>query len=121
LSQAQRTTILELHAQGMSKREIARVLGISRPTVRRVLRSNIPQVPELHRRGYAARHRAQHLARLAYEALVAEAVLTPKPGLVDCRRAGSHTDLSLKLMLRSAGATEPFFVEMAELAGRSHG
>ena len=30
LSQAQRTTILELHAQGVSKREIARVMRISR-------------------------------------------------------------------------------------------
>ncbi|MGH9632569.1 MAG: hypothetical protein ACRD7E_30045 [Bryobacteraceae bacterium] len=30
MSRAQRTTILELHAQGVSKREIERVLGISR-------------------------------------------------------------------------------------------
>jgi biotin operon repressor len=30
LSQAQRTTILELNTQQVSKREIARVLGISR-------------------------------------------------------------------------------------------
>ena len=30
LNQRQRTTILELHAQGVKKREIARVLGISR-------------------------------------------------------------------------------------------
>ena len=49
LSQAQRTTILELHAQGVSKREIARVLGISRPAVRQVLRSKSAQVPELQR------------------------------------------------------------------------
>jgi len=34
LSQAQRTTILELNTQGVSKREIARVLGISRMAVR---------------------------------------------------------------------------------------
>ena len=40
LSQAQRTTILELNTQGVSKREIARVLGISRVAVRKVLRSN---------------------------------------------------------------------------------
>ena len=49
LSQAQRTTILELHTQGIGKREIARVMGISRPTVRKVLRSKATQVPELHR------------------------------------------------------------------------
>src|SRR6266581_4595909 len=50
LSQAQRTTILELNAQQVSKREIARVLGISRLAVRKVLRSNSTTVPELERR-----------------------------------------------------------------------
>jgi len=49
LSQAQRTTILELHTQGVAKREIARVMGISRVAVRRVLRSNSTAVPELQR------------------------------------------------------------------------
>jgi DNA invertase Pin-like site-specific DNA recombinase len=49
LSQSQRTTILELHAQGVKKREIARVLGISRLSVRKVLRSNSAQVPMLAR------------------------------------------------------------------------
>ena len=37
LSQAQRTAILELSAQGVSKHEIARVLRVSRLTVRKVL------------------------------------------------------------------------------------
>lgn len=36
LRQAQRTTILELNGQGVSKREIARVLEISRIAVRKV-------------------------------------------------------------------------------------
>jgi transposase len=49
LSQAQRTTILELHKQGVAKREIARVMGISRVAVRRVLRSNSITVPEIER------------------------------------------------------------------------
>jgi len=49
LSQAQRTTILELNARQVSKREIARVMGISRVAVRKVLRSNSNAVPELHR------------------------------------------------------------------------
>ena len=40
LSQAQRTAILELSAKGVSKHEIARVLKLSRPTVRKVLQSN---------------------------------------------------------------------------------
>ena len=58
LSQAQRTTILELNAQGVSKREIARVLGISRVAVRKVLRSNSTTVPELHRAEKAEPYRA---------------------------------------------------------------
>jgi len=39
--------------------------------------------------------------------------LTPKPGLVDRRGGGAHTDLSLELMRRSALAIEPYFVQMA--------
>ena len=49
LSQAQRTAILELSAKAVSKREIARVLQVSRLTVRKVLRSNSTQVPEIQR------------------------------------------------------------------------
>ena len=55
LSQAQRTTILELNAKQVSKREIARVMGISRVAVRKVLRSNSTALPELHRAGAPAR------------------------------------------------------------------
>jgi transposase len=61
LSQAQRTTILELNAQGVSKREIARVLGISRVAVRKVLRSNSSTVPELQRPEKAEPYRQQIL------------------------------------------------------------
>ena len=49
LSQAQRTTILELNRQSVSKREIARVSGISRVAIRQVLRLNSTTVPELQR------------------------------------------------------------------------
>lgn len=56
---------------------------------------------------------ARELAGLAREALIAEAELTPKPGLVDCRGPGAHTDLTLDLMRRSACALEPFFAQMA--------
>src|SRR5260370_19140798 len=61
LSQAQRTTILELNAQQVSKREIARVLGISRVAVRKVLRSNSTALPELHRTEKAEPYRQQIL------------------------------------------------------------
>lgn len=61
LSQAQRTTILELNTQGVSKREIARILGISRLSVRKVVRSNSSAVPELHRAEKAEPYRRQIL------------------------------------------------------------
>ena len=61
LSQAQRTAILELNTQQVSKRGIARVLGISRVAVRKVLRSNSNAVPELHRAEKAEPHRQQIL------------------------------------------------------------
>ena len=64
LSQAQRTTILELSAQGVGKREIARRLGISRLTVRKVVRSNSTEVPELHRAEKAEPYRQQILELL---------------------------------------------------------
>jgi triphosphoribosyl-dephospho-CoA synthase len=59
---------------------------------------------------------AEHLAELARQALVAEAELTPKPGLVDRRGTGAHSDLSLDLMRRSASAIAPYFAEMAAAA-----
>ena len=62
--------------------------------------------------------RAEHLARMAVDALVDEAMLTPKPGLVDMRGSGAHTDLSWLLMCRSACALQPAFQAMAE-AGAS--
>jgi len=59
---------------------------------------------------------ARRLARLARQALIAEAELTPKPGLVDRRGDGAHTDLSLEVMRRSAVAIEPYFCRMAILS-----
>jgi triphosphoribosyl-dephospho-CoA synthase len=58
------------------------------------------------------------LAALATQALIAEVELTPKPGLVDRRGPGPHTDLSLDLMKRSAETLEPFFQLMAEMSGQ---
>lgn len=58
----------------------------------------------------------EYLAELARQALVAEAELTPKPGLVDHRGSGSHDDLSLDLMRRSASAIAPYFAAMAVAA-----
>jgi len=60
------------------------------------------------------RHLATNLARYAVDALVDEAMLTPKPGLVDMRGSGAHHDLSWLLMCRSAHALHPAFLRMAE-------
>jgi len=49
LSQAPRTAIVELSAQGVRKRQIARVLKVSRLSVRKVLRSNSTSVPQIQR------------------------------------------------------------------------
>ena len=59
---------------------------------------------------------AGQLAELAREALVAEVELTPKPGLVDRRGAGAHSDLSLDLMRQSAAAIAPYFEAMGDSA-----
>jgi triphosphoribosyl-dephospho-CoA synthase len=56
---------------------------------------------------------AARLAGLAVAALVDEAMLTPKPGLVDMRGTGAHRDLSWLLMCHSAHALRPAFEAMA--------
>jgi triphosphoribosyl-dephospho-CoA synthase len=61
---------------------------------------------------------ATRLADLAVGALVDEAMLTPKPGLVDMRGSGAHTDLTWLLMCRSAHALRPALHGMA-LAGQA--
>jgi triphosphoribosyl-dephospho-CoA synthase len=60
---------------------------------------------------------ARRLADHAVAALVDEAMLTPKPGLVDLRGSGAHRDLSWPLMCASACALRPAFEQMA-LAGQ---
>ncbi|MFK3737428.1 triphosphoribosyl-dephospho-CoA synthase [Massilia sp. TN1-12] len=61
---------------------------------------------------------ADALALNAVQALVDEAMLTPKPGLVDMRGSGAHHDLTWPLMCASAWALRPAFTDMA-VAGRT--
>jgi triphosphoribosyl-dephospho-CoA synthase len=65
-----------------------------------------------------AQGRATRLASLAIRALIEEAELTPKPGLVDQRGPGAHADLSLTLMKRSARSLRPHFERMALVSFR---
>jgi triphosphoribosyl-dephospho-CoA synthase len=64
--------------------------------------------------------RVAWLARLGRQALIAEAELTPKPGLVDRRGSGAHSDLSLAIMRCSALAIEPYFCQMAAVSQGSY-
>ena len=57
---------------------------------------------------------AERLADLAVEALIDEADLSPKPGLVDRRGSGAHSDLHLGLMHASAQSLWPAFAAMAD-------
>ena len=98
LSQTQRTTILELHNQGVSKREIAKLMGISRPTVRTVVRSKAAQVPELQRPEKAEPYRQRILELVSsckgnlvrvHEELLAEGAELSYAALTGfCRRHG---------------------------------
>jgi len=98
LSQAQRTAILELSAKGVSRHEISRVLQVSRPTVRKVLRSNSTSVPEIQRKEKGEPHRRQILDLLAsckgnlvrvHEELTAGGAALSYPALTAfCRRQG---------------------------------
>jgi triphosphoribosyl-dephospho-CoA synthase len=76
---------------------------------------------KLHAHGRVEpRNVGEWLAELVVDALIDEARLAPKPGLVDSRRNGAHTDLDFALMCRSAHALKPAFAAMAE-AGRASG
>lgn len=58
------------------------------------------------------------LADLAVKALIDEAELTPKPGLVDRRSAGCHTDMNIELMRTSAESLHDCFAAMGRTAHR---
>ncbi|SFN85230.1 triphosphoribosyl-dephospho-CoA synthase [Formivibrio citricus] len=52
---------------------------------------------------------ATRIGALAHEALIREVELTPKPGLVDRRNAGSHRDMDLQTFHASAAAIAEWF------------
>jgi transposase len=98
LNQAQRTAILELNTKGVSRREIARVLKVSRLTVRKVVGENSTSVPEIQRAEKAEPYRQQILDLWAsckgnlvrvHEELGAEGVKLSYAALTAfCRRHG---------------------------------
>jgi len=56
----------------------------------------------------------EQIGRLARAALEQEALLSPKPGLVDAENCGAHKDMDVALLLTSASALEPYFVKFAQ-------
>jgi triphosphoribosyl-dephospho-CoA synthase len=63
-----------------------------------------------------ARTGPEAIASLAYRALVTEACLAPKPGLVDRLNNGAHHDMNLRLFLTSARSLRPYLSFCAEAA-----
>jgi transposase len=98
LSTQQRAAILELHTQGIKKREIARTLGVSRTVVHKVLRSQSPELPAITRAEKASPYREQILELLSnckgnlvrvHEELVAQGAKMSYQALTSfCRRHG---------------------------------
>ena len=56
----------------------------------------------------------EQIGQIARMALEQEAVLSPKPGLVDAENCGAHKDMDVALLLTSASALEPYFVKFAQ-------
>lgn len=62
------------------------------------------------------------IGSLAYEAMVREVMVTPKPGLVDQANSGAHRDMDLALFLVSADAIAPWLSRFVHqgLASKDH-
>ena len=64
-------------------------------------------------RRYRLHQQAQAIAATMRDALIREATLTPKAGLVDAVHNGGHHDMNLALFLRSADAIAPYLGDCA--------
>ncbi|WP_145587724.1 triphosphoribosyl-dephospho-CoA synthase CitG [Yersinia aldovae] len=64
--------------------------------------------------GFTHDHFAQYYGALAYQAMLAEVNLTPKPGLVDRFNCGAHRDMSLVDFYHSADAIAPWLPRFIE-------
>ena len=64
-------------------------------------------------RRYRLHQQAQSIADTMRQALISEATLTPKAGLVDAAHNGGHHDMNLALFLKSADAIAPYLGDCA--------
>ena len=89
--------------------------------VRACARSRAHSVRELSERAHGIifdfldEKRATEIGALAHRALIREANVTPKPGLVDRENSGAHRDMDLKLFIKSADALRPWFADCARI------
>jgi transposase len=98
LTPTQRAAILQLHAQKIPKREIARLLEISRHSVRQVLKANSATVPKIERAEKATPFRPRilelltrckgNLVRVHEELVAAGADFSYQALTAFCRREG---------------------------------
>lgn len=65
--------------------------------------------------GYFLDVDAARIAGCAQRALLTEAVVTPKPGLVDRENSGAHNDMDLFTFMNSACALRPYFEKCARI------
>lgn len=68
---------------------------------------------------YAPDAFCKQLAAIAVQALLEEAVLYPKPGLVDPVSAGAHSDMDITAFMRSAAALSFGFYDYARIGSES--
>lgn len=67
---------------------------------------------------YFDRQDVEWIAECAQRALLTEAAVTPKPGLVDRENSGAHRDMDLLTFVDSACALRPYFRSCAEIGRR---
>lgn len=107
----------QLPPAGVELVEILRLESEGRPVsasgVRRLLENG--RASEALRLLPAALHPVI-LGFAASEALIKEARLTPKPGLVDSADNGAHDDMDLDLMVKSARTLRQSFIDIARYA-----
>ena len=70
---------------------------------------------------YALQEDRSRIGRLAVLSLLEEVRTTPKPGLVDCRNSGSHTDMDIFTFTASATALSDYFHQCGDVGIGSAG
>ncbi len=105
--------------------DVLRVSGekLARPTQRSCLLCGAPSADCARSRAHGleaidkkvqfilAEAAAKYYAALACNALICEAFVSPKPGLVDAENNGAHKDMCLATLLKSAASLKSYFTE----------